>query len=60
MHRLHQGIARLVPADRFFQAAREVLATLQAWAAENVLAVARGGVSNASLYLTRQNGSTLT
>ena len=39
--RVHQGIGGLVPADRFFHAAPEVLRTLKARVAENALKLAR-------------------
>ena len=54
--RPHQGIDGLVPADRFFGAAPEVLRTLQARVAANALALARHGVPKEALYLTGQVG----
>jgi hypothetical protein len=55
-HRPHRGIGGLVPADRFFSAAPEVLATLQSRVAENALELARGGVPKRPFYLTGQVG----
>src|SRR5579884_46976 len=54
--RPHQGIGGLVPADRFFGAAPEVLGTLQARVAANALELARSGVPKAPFYLTGQVG----
>jgi len=54
--RPHQGIGGLVPADRFFQAAPEVLKTLKARVAHNALSMARDGVPKAPFYLTGQIG----
>jgi transposase InsO family protein len=54
--RPHQGIDGLVPADRYFGAAPEVLRTLQARVAVNALELARHGVPKAPLYLTGQVG----
>jgi transposase InsO family protein len=54
--RPHQGIDGLVPADRYFGAAGEVLATLKARVATNALALARHGVPKQPLYLTGQVG----
>ena len=54
--RPHQGIDGLVPADRFFGAAPEVLRTLQARVQSNALALARQGVPKAPFYLTGQAG----
>lgn len=42
--RPHQGIDGLVPADRYFGVASEILATLRARVAENALELARNGV----------------
>jgi len=55
-HRPHRGIGGLVPADRFFSAAPEVLATLQTRVADNALELARGGVPKRPFYLTGQVG----
>jgi transposase InsO family protein len=54
--RPHQGIGGLVPADRFFGAAPEVLRTLKARVAGNALDLARQGVPKAPFYLTGQVG----
>jgi transposase InsO family protein len=54
--RPHQGIDGLVPADRFFGAAPEVLQTLKARVAANALELARHGVPKAPFYLTGQVG----
>jgi transposase InsO family protein len=52
--RPHQGIGGLSPADRFFGAAPEVLATLKARVAANALELARQGLPKAPFYLTGQ------
>lgn len=54
--RPHQGIDGLVPADRYFGAAPEVLRTLRARVAANALELARQGVPRQPLYLTGQVG----
>jgi transposase InsO family protein len=54
--RPHQGIGGLVPADRFFGAAPEVLRTLKARVAANALELARHGCPKAPFYLTGQVG----
>jgi hypothetical protein len=54
--RPHQGIDGLVPADRYFGAAPEVLATLRARVAANALELARHGVPKEPFYLTGQVG----
>jgi transposase InsO family protein len=54
--RPHQGIDGLVPADRFFGAASEVLRTLRARVSANALDLARHGVPKEPLYLTGQVG----
>jgi transposase InsO family protein len=54
--RPHQGIDGLVPADRFFGAAPEVLQTLQARVASNALELARQGRPTNPFYLTGQVG----
>jgi transposase InsO family protein len=54
--RPHQGIGGLVPADRFFGAAPEVLDTLKARVAANALELARHGVPKAPFYLTGRVG----
>jgi transposase InsO family protein len=50
--RPHQGLDGLVPADRFFGAAPEVLKTLRERVAGNSLELARNGVPVAPFYLT--------
>jgi hypothetical protein len=52
--RPHQGIGGLVPADRFFGAAPEVLKTLKARVAGNALELARQGVPKVPFYMTGQ------
>jgi len=54
--RPHQGIEGLVPADRFFSAAPEVLKTLRQRVATNAMELARNGVPKAPFYLTGQVG----
>ena len=55
-HRPHQGIEGLVPADRFFHAAPEVLKTLRERVAANALELARNGLPKKPFYLTGQVG----
>jgi hypothetical protein len=52
--RVHSGIDGLVPADRFFQAAPQVLATLKERVAANALELSRHGVPKKPFYLTGQ------
>jgi transposase InsO family protein len=52
--RPHQGIDGMVPADRFFSAAPEVLKTLKERVAANALELARQGVPKKPFYLTGQ------
>jgi transposase InsO family protein len=52
--RPHQGIGGLVPADRFFGAAPEVLRALKERVAANALHLARHGVPKEAFYLTGQ------
>ena len=54
--RPHQGIDGMVPADRFFGAASEVLATLRSRVAANALELARNGVPKAPFYVTGRIG----
>ena len=54
--RPHQGIDGLVPADRFFGAAPEVLKTLKERVAANALELARQGRPSNPFYLTGQVG----
>jgi transposase InsO family protein len=57
--RPHQGIDGLVPADRYFGAASEVLRTMKARVSANALELARHGVPKQPLYLTGQVGGKL-
>jgi transposase InsO family protein len=52
--RPHRGVGGLVPADRFFGAAPEVLKTLRQRVAANSLELARHGVPKQPFYLTGQ------
>jgi len=52
--RPHRGVDGLVPADRFFGAAPEVLKTLRQRVAANSLDLARHGVPKQPFYLTGQ------
>ena len=54
LQRPHQGIEGMVPADRFFNAAPEVLKTLKERVAANALELARQGVPKKPFYLTGQ------
>jgi transposase InsO family protein len=54
--RPHQGIEGLAPADRFFGAAPEMLATLKARVEANALELARQGSPKEKLYLAGQVG----
>lgn len=54
--RTHQGLDGLVPADRYFGAGSEVLATLRKRVAANALELARHGVPKKPFYLTGQVG----
>jgi transposase InsO family protein len=54
--RPHQGIDGLVPADRFYGAASEVLKTLRKQVAANALELARNGVPKAPFYVTGRIG----
>jgi transposase InsO family protein len=54
--RCHQGLDGLVPADRFFSAAPEVLRTLKARVAASALELARQGLPRQPFYLTGQVG----
>jgi transposase InsO family protein len=54
--RPHRALGGLVPADRFFGAAPEVLRTLQSRVASNALELARQGVPREPFYLTGQVG----
>ncbi len=52
--RPHQGLEGATPADRFFQAAPTVLATLKERVAANALELARHGVPRTPFYMTGQ------
>lgn len=54
--RPHQGIDGHTPAERYFQAAPEVLKTLKAQVAANALELARGGVPKDPFFLTGRVG----
>jgi hypothetical protein len=54
--RPHQGIDGLTPAERYFQAAPDVLKTLKERVAANALELARGGVPKDPFYLTGRVG----
>jgi hypothetical protein len=54
--RTHTGIDGLVPADRFFGAAPEMLRTLKERVAANALEVARNGAPKTPFYLTGNVG----
>ncbi len=50
--RPHRGIDGLVPADRFFGSAKDVLATMKSRIAENARHLAVNGIPAKSVYLT--------
>jgi len=54
--RVHHGIDGLVPADRYFGAAADVLRTLKERVAANALELARHGVPKTPFYVTGQVG----
>ena len=54
--RTHQGLDGLVPADRYFSAAPQVLETLKKRVEANALDVARHGTPRQSVYLTGRVG----
>ncbi len=54
--RTHQGLEGLVPADRYFSAAPQVLETLKKRVEANALDVARHGTPRQSVYLTGRVG----
>jgi hypothetical protein len=54
--RTHQGLDGLVPADRYFGAGSEVLATLRNRVAANALELARHGMPKRPFYLTGHVG----
>lgn len=55
-HRVHSGIQGLVPADRFFGAAPDVLKTMKERVAANALELARKGAPKEPFYITGQVG----
>ncbi len=55
-HRPHQGIEGATPADRFFEAAPEVLKTLRERAAANGDELARNGLPTDPFYVTGRVG----
>jgi transposase InsO family protein len=59
LQRPHQGIGGLVPADRFFRAAPEVLRVLKERATANALELARNGLPRRPFYLTGSAGGRL-
>lgn len=54
--RPHRALNGLIPADRFFGTAPEVLKTLKARVAANALELARNGIPRNPFYLTGQVG----
>jgi len=56
--RTHSGIGGLVPADRFFAAAPQVLETLRRRVRSNALELARNGTPRKPFYLTGRVGDT--
>jgi transposase InsO family protein len=54
--RTHQGLEGLVPADRYFQAAPQVLETLKKRVEANALDLAQHGEPRQSVYLTGRVG----
>jgi transposase InsO family protein len=54
--RPHQGIGGLTPAERFFQAAPDVMKTLKERAAANALELARNGLPKEPFYVTGRVG----
>ncbi|MGD9711881.1 MAG: DDE-type integrase/transposase/recombinase [Thermomicrobiales bacterium] len=54
--RPHQGLGGLVPADRYFGAAPEVLRAMKDRVAANALELARGGIPKQPFYITGQVG----
>lgn len=54
LQRAHRGLEGLVPADRFFGAASEVLQTLKQRVSANALELARHGTPKAPFYVTGQ------
>lgn len=54
--RPHQGIEGLMPADRFFEAAPQVMESMKKRLQENALSLAQNGVPKQPFYLTGQVG----
>jgi transposase InsO family protein len=54
--RTHQGLGGLVPADRYFSAAPQVLETMKKRVEANALDLARHGTPRQSVYLTGRVG----
>lgn len=54
--RPHRGLGGLVPADRFFGSAPEILKTLKARIAANALDLAKNGVPKKPFYITGRVG----
>jgi len=54
--RVHQGIEGLVPADRFFEAAPEILKSLKERVEANALEMARSGVPKKKVYVAGRVG----
>ncbi len=54
--RVHQGIEGLVPADRFFHAAPQVLSTLSKRVASNASTLAKHGIPRKDVYLAGRIG----
>lgn len=55
--RTHSSLDGLVPADRFFEASKDVRATLAAQVAQNALELARDGEPRKPFYLTGRVGN---
>jgi transposase InsO family protein len=55
--RTHSSLEGLVPADRFFEASKDVRATLAAQVAQNALELARDGEPRKPFYLTGRVGN---
>ena len=55
-HRPHQGIEGLVPADRYFGAAPQVLESMRRRVADNALELARHGAPKEPFYVTGHAG----
>lgn len=55
-HRPHQGIGGIAPADRFYGASEQVLATQRKRIADNALELAKNGTPKKKLFLTGKSG----